>query len=79
MWGRFAEVTDRYKLPLADECWRALEKGHSLAPFCVAVPDRKRHQRAYGGDAWRTRQGLEGLAHALLPERPALVAAALEV
>lgn len=67
------------RLPLADECWRALEKWHSLAPFCVAAPDRKRHQRAYGSDAWRTRQALEELAHVLLPEGPALVAEALEV
>ncbi len=67
------------KVPLADECWRPLEKGHSLAPFCVVVPDRKRHQRLYGSDAWRTREALEELARALLPERPAIVAAALEV
>ncbi len=80
---RFIELEYRMrvvaKLPLADESWRALEKRHSLAPFCVAVPDRKRHQRAYGSDAWRTRQALEELAHVLLPERPTLVAAALEV
>jgi cellulose biosynthesis protein BcsQ len=67
------------KLPLADECWRALERQHSLAPFCVPVPDRKRHQRAYGQDAWRTRQALEELARSVLPEGPALVPAALEV
>ena len=67
------------KLPLADECWRALEKGHSIAPFSVPVTDRRRHQRTYGSDAWRTRQALEELAHVLVPERPAMVAAALEV
>jgi cellulose biosynthesis protein BcsQ len=67
------------KLPLADECWRALEKQHSIAPFCVPVPDRKRHQRMYGTDAWKTRQALEQLVQAVLPERPATVAAALGV
>lgn len=67
------------KLPLADECWRALERQHSIAPFSVPVLDRKRHRRAYGSDSWRTRQALEELAQAVLPERPAIVAAALEV
>jgi Mrp family chromosome partitioning ATPase len=80
---RFIELEYRMpvvaQVPLADECWRALEKRHSLAPFCVPAPDRKRHQRDYGSDAWRIRQALEDLAQVLLPERPAVVAAALEV
>jgi len=80
---RFIELEYRMpavaQVPLADECWRALEKRHSLAPFCVAVPERRRHQRAYGTDAWRTRQTLEKLARMVLPERPAAVAVALEV
>lgn len=62
------------QVPLADECWRILEQKHSLAPFCVPAPDRKRHQRAYGSDAWRIRQALEELARVLVSERPAAVA-----
>jgi Flp pilus assembly CpaE family ATPase len=65
-------------LPLADECWRTLEDRHSLAPFCVPVIDRKRHQRAYGADAWRVRQALEALARAITPERKAQAVAPAE-
>src|SRR5215471_16080318 len=62
------------KLPLADECWRALERRHSIAPFCVPASNRRRLRRAYGSDAWRTREALEELAQSLLPERAAAVA-----
>jgi hypothetical protein len=66
------------EMPLADECWRSLEERHSLAPFCVPVIDRRRHQRAYGADAWRVRQALEALARAIGPEPGARAVAAAE-
>lgn len=66
------------RVPLAEGCWRGLEQTHSLAPFCTPVADRRRFERAHGGDAWRSREALERLAAALMPTRPA-VPTALEV
>jgi Mrp family chromosome partitioning ATPase len=67
------------QVPLADDCWRGLETKHSLAPFCVPAPDRRRYQRAYGSDAWGVRRAVEELAGGLLPKRPAAAPRALEV
>jgi len=66
------------EVPLADECWRTLEDRHSLAPFCVPVIDRKRHQRAYGPETWRVRQALEALDRAIGAGRGAVAVAAAE-
>src|SRR5262249_2299555 len=67
------------RLPLADDWWRTLERQHSLVPFCAPVLDVRRHQRAYGDEAWRTSKALEEVARRLLPEQPAALVAGLEV